>query len=134
MRPHGDITPVDFAAAFSQITDEFFARIELRAGWLIAIKIADEANAERNVVQIIAMHMAAVDLAPPAIADFDLAIACRRAIADHEMIGETILHPPDMPVVVIKNARVSLPCPAIVHDDELPATAFHRRTPDRFDD
>ena len=134
MRPHGDITPVDFAAAFSQVADEFFARVELRARWLIAIKIADEANAERNVVQIIAMYMAAVDLAPPAIADFDLAITCRRAIANHEMIGETILHSADMPMVVIKNARVSLPCPAVMHDNELPATAFHRSAPDCFDD
>ena len=75
MRPYGDIAPVDFAATFSQVADEFFARIELRAGWLVAIEIAYQANAERNVVQIIAMDMPAVDLAPPAIADFDLAVA-----------------------------------------------------------
>ena len=75
MRLHGDLAPVDFAATFSQVTDEFFARIELRARWLIAIKIADQTNAERNIVQIITVHMPPIDLAPPAIADFDLPVA-----------------------------------------------------------
>ena len=50
MRPHRDISSVDFAATFSQVTDEFFARLELRPRWLIAIKIAYQTNAERNVV------------------------------------------------------------------------------------
>ena len=50
MRAHGDIASVDFAATFSEVADEFFARIELRARGLVAIKIAYQANAERNVV------------------------------------------------------------------------------------
>src|SRR6058998_4149960 len=87
MRPHGDIAPVDFAAAFSQVTDKLLARVELRARWLVAIKIADETNPERNVVQIIAVHVAAIDLTPPAIADFDLPVAGRRSVPYHFVIG-----------------------------------------------
>jgi len=134
MRPHGDIASVDFAATFSHVADEFFARIELRARWLVAIEIAYQTNAQRNVVQIIAVNVAAVDLAPPAIADFDLAIASRCSVPNHEMIRKTILHPADMPMVIIKHARVSLPRAAIMHDNELPATPFHWRTPDGFND
>ena len=134
MRLHGDIASVDFAAAFSQVTDEFFARVELRARWLIAIKIAYQANSERNVVQIIAMHVAAVDLATPAIAYFDLPVACRCSVPNHEVIGKAILHPAHMPMIIIEHARVSLPGAAIVNHDKLPATPFHRRASDGFDD
>jgi hypothetical protein len=134
MRPHGDIAPVDFAATFSQVADEFFARIELRAGWLVAIKIAYQANAERNVVQIIAVDMPAVDLAPPAIAYFDLAIASGCSVPDHEMIRKPILHSAHMSMIIIKHARVSLPRAAIMHDNELPASPFHWRASDSVDD
>ncbi len=134
MRPHGDIASVDFTATFSQVADEFFAGIELRPGWLVAIKIAYQANAERNVVQVIAVHVPAVDLAPPAIPDFDLAIAGRCSIPDHEMIRKPILHTADMPMIIIKHTRVSLPCAAIMHDNELPATPFHWRASDSVDD
>ena len=79
------------------------------------------------------MHMTAVDLPPPAIAHFYLAVPGRCSVADHEMIGETVLHPPDVPMVIIEDARVSLARPAIVHDDELPASPFDWRAADRFD-
>ncbi len=134
MRPHGDIAPVDFAATLSQVADEFFTRLELRARWLVAIEIAYQANAERNVVQIIAVDMPAVNLAPPAIAHFDLAIAGGCSVPNHEMIRKTILHPADVPMVIIKHARVSLSRAAIMHDNELPATPFHWRASDSVDD
>jgi hypothetical protein len=134
MRPHRDLAAIDLAAAFSQVTDKFFTRVELCARWLIAIKVAYQANAERNIVQIIAMHMAAVDLSPPAIAHFDLPVACRCSVPDHEVIGKTVLHPAHMFVIIIEHARVSLSCATIVHHDELPATPLHRRAPDGVDD
>ena len=65
--------------------------------------------------------MAAVDLAPPAIAHFDLAVARGSAIADDEMIGEPVLHPANIPVVIIENAGVTLPSATVVHDDKSPA-------------
>jgi hypothetical protein len=134
MWPHWDIAPIDLAATFSKVADEFFARFELRARWLVAIKIAYQTNAQRNVVQIIAVHVAAVDLAPPAIAHFDLTVARGRSVADHEMVGKTILHPADMPMIIIENARVALPRAAIVHHDELPAPPFHGCASDGFND
>jgi hypothetical protein len=68
-------TPLGFAAAVSQIPNEFLTCVELCARRLVSIEISYQTNAERDVVQIIAMHMTAVYLALPAIADFDLAVA-----------------------------------------------------------
>jgi hypothetical protein len=124
MRFHDRImTAVDLAAALSQITNQLFATLELRPRWLIAIEIADQADPKGNVVQIIAVDMAAVDLPPPAVADFDLAVAGRSSIADHKMIGEPVLHPPKMPVVIIESGGVALTRSAVVHHDVLPAAA-----------
>ena len=127
MGAHDCVMRINFPAAFSQIIDQLFAGFELAAGRLIAIEIAHQANAERNVVQIIAMHVSAVDLAPPAIANFDLAITGRGAIADDEMIREPILHSAHVPVVIIKHAGVALPGTAIVHNDKFPAIVRHWR-------
>src|SRR3982751_229717 len=65
-----------FAAAVPQKPNEFLTGVELCARRLVPIEIADQTNAERDVVQIIAVHMTAVYLTPPSIADFHLAIAC----------------------------------------------------------
>ena len=64
-----------FATAVSQEPNEFLTPVELRARRLVPIEIAYETNTERDVVQIIAVYMAAVDLPPPAVADFDLTVA-----------------------------------------------------------
>ena len=131
---HRNGAPLGFAATFAQVADEFFARVELRARWLVAIEIAYQTNAERNVVQIIAVNVAAVDLTPPAIAHFDLAVACGCSVADHEMVRKTILHPADVPMIIIKSARVTLSRAAIMHDNELPSTPLHWCASDGFDD
>ena len=65
-----------FAAAISQKSNELLTCVELCARRLVPIEIAYETNAERNVVQVIAVHVTTVYLTPPSIADFDLAIAC----------------------------------------------------------
>ena len=134
MRLHRNGASAGAAATFSQITNEFFACVELCARWLVAIKIAYQTNTERNVVQIIAVHVAAVDLTPPAVAHFDLAVAGGSAVPDHKVVGKTILHPADVPMIIIKNSRVPLPRAAVMHDNELPAVPFHRRASDSFDD
>jgi hypothetical protein len=64
-----------FAAAISQKPNELLTCVELCARRLVSIEIAYETNAERDVVQIIAVHMTAIYLTPPSIADFDLAVA-----------------------------------------------------------
>src|SRR6266540_530665 len=131
--PHRNRASVGLTATFSQIADEFLACVKLRARWLATIEIADQTNAERNVVQIIAVHVSAVDLAAPAIAHFDLAVSRGCSVADHKMIRETILHPAHVAVIIIEYARVPLPRTAVVHHNELPATPFHWRASDRFD-
>jgi len=126
MGAHDCVVRLNFATAFSQIIDQLFARFELAVGRLIAIEIAHQTNAERNVVQVIAVHVSAIDLTAPAIAYFDLAIAGRRAVPDDEMIGQPISHSAHVPVVIIENPGAALSCAAVVHNNELPATTHHR--------
>ena len=68
-------TSLGFAAAVSQIANEFLTCVELCARRLVSIEIAYETNAERDVVKIIAVHMTAVYLTSPSIANFNLAVA-----------------------------------------------------------
>ena len=101
---------------------------------MVAIEIAHQTDAERDIVQIVAVDMAAVDLAAPAVSHFNLAVAGRSPIANHEMIGEPILHPADVPVVIIEHPRVALPRAAIMDDDKLPTTPLHGGAADLLDD
>ena len=133
MRPNDGVVIADLAAALAQIADQFLATFELRAHWLIAIEIADQADPERDVVEIIAMHVAAVDLPSPTIAHFDLPIAGRCSIADDKMVGETILHASHMSMVIIEGRGIALPRAAVVHDDEFPAPTLDRRFSNRVD-
>ena len=134
MWPHQNIAIVDLAAALAKITDQFLATFELRLRRLVVIEIAHETNAKRDVVQVIAVDMAAVDLPTPAIAYLDLAIAGGCAVADDEMISEPISHPAHMSMVIIEDASVALTGATVVDYDELPAPALHRRVTDLLDD
>jgi hypothetical protein len=125
MGPNDGVMGIDFPAPLPQIIDQLFARLQLTARRLTAIEIAYQTNAQRDVVQIVAVHVPAVDLAPPTIAHFDLAVARRSAITDDEVIGEPIFHPANMPVVIIENAGATLSRAAVVHDNELPAAAHN---------
>lgn len=115
-----------FAATLPKVTNQLFATIKLGAGRLVAIKIADQTNSERDVVEIIAVNVAAVDLTPPTIAHFDLAVPGGSSVAYHEMISEPVLHPAKMSMVVIEGGGVSLTGAAVVDDDELPAATRDR--------
>lgn len=131
MRFHDRVMIAHFPATLAQVANQFLTRFELRPCRLIAIEIANQANAESNVVEIITMDVASVDLPPPAISDFDVAVAGGCAVADHEMIGKTVLHPPDVAMVIIEHRGVALTRPAIVDHDVLPARLRHRRAVDR---
>jgi len=119
-----------FAATLSQVTNQFLATIELRARRLIAVEIADQTNPERDVVEVITVDVAAVNLSSPAVPHFDLAVAGRCSVADHEMISESVLHPPEMPMVIIERGGIALTGSTVVHDDVLPAAARDRRAID----
>jgi len=111
----------NFAATLAKIADQLLATIELGPGRLIAIEIANQTNPQSDVVQIIAVNVAAINLPTPAIAYFDFAITGRGAVANYKMIGKTILHPTKMPVVIIESRRVSLTRPAVVDNNVLPS-------------
>ncbi|MEY2491903.1 MAG: hypothetical protein QOH24_854, partial [Verrucomicrobiota bacterium] len=88
---------------------------------LVAIEIADQTNTEGNVVQVIAVDVAAIDLTSPAVTDFDFAVTGGGAIAYDKMISKAILHTANVPVVIVKDAGAALSRPTVVNDDELPA-------------
>src|SRR5262249_55006063 len=69
------------------------------------------------------MDVAAVDLFPPAVPDFNLTVAGGGLVADYKMISEPVTHPAHMAVVVIEDARVALPGAAGVHHAETPPLA-----------
>lgn len=116
----------DFPATLPQISNQLFATIKLRARRLVAIEIADQTNPKRDIVQIITVDVATINLAPPPVAHFDLTITGRSAVADDEMVSEPVLHPAKMTMVIIECGRVSLPGPAVVNNDVLPPAARHR--------
>jgi len=125
MRLHNRIVVANFSATLPEIADKLFAAIELSASWLVAIEIANETNSESDVVQIVAVDVAAVDLASPTVSDFNLSISGRSPVADHEMVSESVLHPSKMAVVIIKGGGVSLTSSAVMNHDVLPAAPGH---------
>ena len=133
MGPDDGIMAIDFSATLSQIPDQFFAGLELSACRLIPVEVADQANAKGNVVQVIAVDMAAVDLAAPAVAHFDLAVAGRSPIANDKVISKPVLHPPDMSMVIIEDSRVTLARAAIMDNNKLPTAPLNRCSADLFD-
>ena len=71
------------------------------------------------------MYVTAIDLAPPTIAYFDLTVSSGCSVSDHKMIGQSVLHPAHVAVIVIEDPGVALASAAVVHDNELPPTPFH---------
>ena len=121
------------ATSILQIFDQLLGGFELRARRLLPVEIAHQANAEADVVHIIAVNVTAAGLPNPAVPDFDLAIACRRPISDHEVVSQAVPHPAHAPMIIIEDARTALPSAAVVHDDKFPARALHRRATDGLD-
>lgn len=131
VRLHDWITIAHLAATLSKITNQFLARIELRARRLVTIEVADQTNAKCNVVQIVAVDVTAIDLSSPAVSNLDLPVAGGRSVADHKMISETVLHAPDTPVIIIEDSSIPLSRAAVMHNDVLPAFPRDRCPIDR---
>ncbi len=123
MTADGGVTPIDLADPLPQITDQLVDRFILRPGGQVAIEIADQADADRDVVEVVAVHMPPGNLVNPAIADLDLAVAGGAAVANHKMICEPIGHVTDMTMVIVEDSRIALPSAAIVNNDVFPAVA-----------
>ena len=120
------------ANAVSQVGAEFIECFELGFCRKVAVQIANEADADRDVIQVVARDMAPVDLAGPAGADLDLAVAGGGTVADDEMVGEAVLHFTNSAVVIVENPGVSLAGSAVVDDDVFPATLANFGIVDRF--
>ena len=75
VRFHDGPIAVDFTDSLAKIADEFLRGLELAFARQIPVEISDEANAEGDAVQVVAVDMASIDLAAPAVSDLDLSIA-----------------------------------------------------------
>ena len=66
---------VDFADPPSKISNQFVQGVVLSSGGKITIKIAHQANTDRDVVEIVAVYVSAGELNDPSIANLDLAVS-----------------------------------------------------------
>ena len=121
------VPSIYFAESPTKIPNQFVKCFVLRFSRQIPVEIAYKANADRNIVQIIAVYMSAAELPVPAIADFDLAVFGGCAVADDKMVSEPVWHVADITVVVIKDPGISLSSSAVVDDNVFPPVASDAR-------
>ena len=124
------IASIHFSDSLPQVPNQFIERFKLSMGREVAIEIADQANTDSDIIQIIAVDVAARHLLHPSIANFDLTIPGRSTVADDKMVGQPIWHFAHVAVVIVKDSSVSLPCSAIMNDDIFPPVAGHPRIVD----
>ena len=95
---------------------------------------ANETDADANFVDLLAMHVAALQLLEPARANLNLTIAGINAIADHEMIRQPVLHPA-LPMCPAIDGGVPLPDCTVMRHNPLPTirpNAQPQRDPPNF--
>lgn len=85
------------------------------------VVVTNKTDADTDIVEVVTVDVAAGKLIFPTVTDFDLAVSGGCAVADDEVIGETILHFADAAVVIVESLGVSLPSAAVVNHDVLPA-------------
>ena len=68
------IFSVHFADPAPQITDQLIERFVFRFSRQVPIKIPDQADADGDIVKIIAVNVSAVQLPDPTVADLDLTV------------------------------------------------------------
>ena len=66
--------------------------LQLLAGGALDLEIPDEADADRNEVELVVFDVPALELLGPAGTDLDLTIAGVDAVANDEVVGEPVLH------------------------------------------
>lgn len=123
MRTDNGVVRIDFAAALAQIFYQLFARFQLTRRGLTSVEIADQTDTQRDIVQIVAVDVTAIDLPPPTIAHLDFAVSRGSSITNNEMISQPVLHSSHVAMIVIENACAPLLRAAVVHDDEMPSPA-----------
>ena len=83
---HDRISSIHFADTPPEVADQFVKRFVFRLGRQISVEVAYEADANRDIVEIVAMDVSAVELPGPPVPDLNLTIPRGGAVADDEMI------------------------------------------------
>lgn len=104
--------------------DEEGKGLQLLAGGSFDLEIPDEADADRDEIELVVFDVAALELLRPAGTDFDLAVAGVDAVADDEVVGESVLHAA-FAVGASVGFGVAFFNGAVVSDDGLPIRALH---------
>jgi len=116
------LAPLGLPDPVSKIGDQLVESPDLGLGGLVTVEVADQANAERNVIEVVARDMSAVELSRPPVTDLNGAVSRSVTVPDHEMVGEAILHVADPEVVDVEDPGIPLPCAAVVDNDVFPAS------------
>lgn len=75
-----------------EIVHQLDERGDLAAGGAGAVEVADETDADGDFVEGFAGEVPALQLAGPAGANFDFAVAGVGAVANDEVVGEAVFH------------------------------------------
>jgi len=110
----------------AQIINEFFERANLGLSRKVTVEVADQTDAQRNIIEVITGDMAPVELGCPTVADLDLPVTRAMSVTDHEMIGQAVLHVAHAEVVDVEDAGIPLTGAAVVNDDVFPPSMSHR--------
>ena len=114
-----------FSDSLSEVTYEFIERFKFSVGRKVTIEIADQANAKSDIVKVITVDVSPCHLLNPSVANFDLPIAGRRAVADDEMVGQSVWHFAHVAMIVVEDPGVPLSGSAIVDNDIFPSVPGH---------
>ena len=68
-------TSFDFSDPGAEVGAEFIESGELGLRGLVAIEIANQTNANGDIIEIVAGNVTSIDLLDPSLTDLDLAIA-----------------------------------------------------------
>lgn len=90
------------------------------------VKIAHQTDPNGDVIEVIAVYVASVDLFTPAISYFDLAISGGAAVSNYKLISETVLHFAYLSMVILECACISLSRSTVVNNNVFPAVFLNR--------
>ncbi len=116
------LAPLRLPDPVPEIADQLVKCSDLRLGGQVTVEVADQTNAERNVIEVVARDMSTVELSRPPVTDLDGAVSRSVTVTDHEVVGEAILHVADPEVVDVEDPSIPLPCAAVVDNDVFPAS------------
>ncbi len=105
------------ASARSQSTSGERRQLALARG--AALEVPDQADADAPAVVLLGPHVSAVQLTQPAGTELDRALGGIPAVADDEMVGESVRHPAP-PVRGVVDRGVAVLNRAVVGDDVAP--------------